>query len=356
MKFNFDMNNASTPYLIAMVSLTIAFAVFGVIDRVAIADTGDDTLKTDIPAETIAYTETVSTTVSNTTAETIVTTSVTTTDTEETTTEETTTETTTTAMVYPKGSKELGTYSSNFTSLTLNQLSSLNTEGFVIVGDSIASGFKVYKRLPERQVMATGSLGARNIHDFKVTLNGAEYSVVDSIKILKPKYICMSMGMNDLNIGTVEDFINNYTANINELHTVSPDSEFIIMAITPIAAGISHSTNQKIDTYNEALYNMVSERNDIPIYYVNAAQTLKNQWNSLGTTYSGGDGIHLTPVSYDAMLTYLLGALSEIDNSYTNEVSIATTAPPKWTAPSTTVATSAPKWTAPAVTTVPNGY
>ncbi len=348
MKFNFDMKNSSTPYLIAMVSLTLAFAVFGVIDRVALADTDNDTLKTDISAETTTYVETTSATVT-TKAETTVTTSVTTT--EETTTEATTT---TAAMVYPKGSKELGTYSSNFTSLTLDQLSSLNTEGIVIVGDSIASGFKVYKRLPERQVMATGSLGARNIHDFKVTLNGAEYSVTDSVKILQPEYICMSMGMNDLNIGTMEDYINNYTANINELHAVSPNSKFIIMAITPIAAGISHSTNQKIDTYNEALYNMVNERNDIPIYYVNAAQTLKNQWNSLGTTYSGGDGIHLTPVSYDAMLTYLLGALSEIDDSYTNEVSAVTTAPPKWTAPATT-ATSAPKWTAPAVTTVPNG-
>jgi hypothetical protein len=82
---------------------------------------------------------------------------------------------------------------------------------------------------------------------------------------------------------------------------------------------------------------MVEERNDIPIYYVNAAQTLKNEWNSLSTSYSGGDGIHLAPASYDTMLTYLLGALSEIDSSYTNKITYSTeTEVPSWTQEETT--------------------
>ena len=317
------------PQIAAMLTLTASFAVLSFTDNLITKAGSDEDLKTADAQSTVASTE-------NTTAETTVAASdfqqLNFTDTElpyseetsavqtsETTAEETTSETTAAKSI--SGSKELGSYSSDFTSLTSDELSSLYTDGFVIVGDSIASGFKVYDRLPERQVMAVGSLGARNIHDFKVTLNGAEYAVADSISILKPKYICMSMGMNDLNIGTMDDFIQNYTNNINELLAVSPDSTFIIMAITPIAAGITHSTNEKIDTYNNALKQMVEERNDIPIYYVNAAQALKSQWNSLDSAYSGGDGIHLTPVSYDALLTYLLGALSEIDSSYTNKIS-----------------------------------
>lgn len=319
------------PQIAAMLTLTASFAVLSFTDNLITKAGSDEDLKTADAQNTVADTEI---TTAATAADESDFQQLNITDTEipyseetsavqtsETTAEETTTVTTAAKSV--SGSKELGSYSSDFTSLTSDELSSLYTDGFVIVGDSIASGFKVYNRLPERQVMAVGSLGARNIHDFKVTLNGAEYAVADSISILKPKYICMSMGMNDLNIGTMDEFIQNYTDNINELLAVSPDSTFIIMAITPIAAGITHSTNEKIDTYNNALKQMVEERNDIPIYYVNAAQALKSQWNSLDSAYSGGDGIHLTPTSYDALLTYLLGALSEIDSSYTNEISSA---------------------------------
>ncbi len=339
MDFKFDMNSKSAPYLIAMVSLTVAFAVFGVVDKVAIADedVGKISEVTTVTSETTTATTKVT---SETTVETTTTTEITT---------ETTTETTTTTTSYTKGEKELGNYSSDFKALSLDEINSLNTEGIVIVGDSIASGFKVYKRLPDNQVMATGSLGARNIHDFKVTLNGSELAVADSIRILKPKYICMSMGMNDLNIGSMQDFITNYTNNINELHQASPNSKFIIMSITPIASGVTHSTNEKIDTYNQTLLQMVKDRTDLPIYYVNSGQALKNQWNSLAQIYSGGDGIHLTPVSYDTMLTYLLGALSEIDSSYTNKVpESTTTTAPVWTAPATT--TTVPAWTTPTTT------
>jgi lysophospholipase L1-like esterase len=336
--------NRNISQLAAMLTLTAAFAVLSFTDNLMTnADDSNDLQTADTTAEVtssevqtsyvpVIYSEpssesyTQTTTVSETVSETI-----------SQTVSETEITTTVTSFLAQSAKKELGTYTSDFTPLTSSELATLYTDGIVIVGDSIASGYKVYNRLPEKQVMAVGSLGARNIHDFKVTLNGAEYAVADSIKILKPKYICMSMGMNDLNIGTKDEFIQNYTNNINELLEVSPDSVFIIMAITPISATSTHSTNYIIDTYNEALKQMVEERNDIPIYYVNAAQTLKNEWNSLSTSYSGGDGIHLAPASYDTMLTYLLGALSEIDSSYTNKITYSTeTEVPSWTQEETT--------------------
>lgn len=332
--------NRNISQFAAMLTLTAAFAVLSLTDNLMTKADNSDNFKTadTTTAEEVTSPETqishVPAIYSETSSETY----------EETTSvsetvSETEITTTTTEFISPTGKKELGSYTADFTPLTSSQISSLYTDGIVIVGDSIASGYKVYNRLPEKQVMAVGSLGARNIHEFKVTLNGAEYAVADSINILKPKYICMSMGMNDLNIGTKEEFIQNYTNNINELLEVSPNSVFIVMAITPIAATATHSTNYTIDTYNEALKQMVDERNDIPIYYVDAAQTLKNEWNSLSTSYSGGDGIHLAPTSYDTMLTYLLGALSEIDSAYTNKVPSSTEAP-AWTQAEETAAPS----------------
>lgn len=320
-------------HIAVMIALSAAFVVFNTTDKLLVNGNADENMGTaDVKIKASETTET------DVTSTTDIITSYETSFETETITEipETSSETlteTTTAMPVAAGAKELGSYSaSGFVPLTSSELSSMYTDGIVIVGDSIASGYKVYNRLPENQVMAVGSLGARNIHDFKVTLNGAEYAVKDAISILKPEYICMSMGMNDLNIGTKEDFISNYKANIDELRSVSPDSTFIVMAITPIAADSTHSTNYTIDTYNQALIDMVNEIDYVPIYYVDAAQTLKNEWNALSSTYSGGDGIHLAPTSYDTMLTYLLGALSEIDSSYTDKVNSAeiTEAPSEW--------------------------
>lgn len=319
-------------HIAVMLALSAAFVVFNTADKLLVKGNADENMGTaDVK---IKVSETADTDISETVATSYETSYQTEKITEiPETSSETLTETTTTAMPLISGAKELGSYSAaNFVPLTSSELASMYTDGIVIVGDSIASGYKVYNRLPESQVMAVGSLGARNIHDFKVPLNGVEYAVKDAISILKPEYICMSMGMNDLNIGTKEDFISNYKANIDELRSVSPDSTFIVMAITPIAADSSHSTNYTIDTYNQALSDMVNEIDYVPVYYVNAAQTLKNEWNALSSTYSGGDGIHLAPTSYDTMLTYLLGALSEIDSSYTDKInsSQTTEVPSEW--------------------------
>lgn len=322
-------------HIAVMLALSAAFVVFNTADKLLVKGNADENTGTaDIKVKVSETVETdTSLTVSMTTScETSYQTEEIT-EIPETSSETLTETTTTTAMPVISGEKELGSYSAaNFVPLTSSELASMYTDGIVIVGDSIASGYKVYNRLPENQVMAVGSLGARNIHDFKVPLNGVEYAVKDAISILKPEYICMSMGMNDLNIGTKEDFISNYKANIDELRSVSPDSTFIVMAITPIAADSTHSTNYTIDTYNQALSDMVNEIDYVPIYYVNAAQTLKNEWNCLSSTYSGGDGIHLAPTSYDTMLTYLLGALSEIDSSYTDKTNSyqTTEVPSEW--------------------------
>lgn len=312
--------NKSLSHIAVMAFITAAFIVFDITDKLLLKADDNDLQQTDNKVVSETVLTAIDTETSDTTTEEISSYETSISESETETESVTTTELKSLTLTY-SGEKEIGKYKTDFTPLTNEQLSTLNTEGIVIVGDSIASGYKVYHRLPDNQVMAVGSLGARNIHDFKVPLNGVEYSVADSIKILQPKYICISMGMNDVNIGTMEEYIQNYTNNINEFLAVSPDSKIIVMAITPIAATSTHTTNTIIDTYNKALYEMVANRNDITIYYVNAAQTIKDSNNNLAASYSGGDGLHLAPTAYDTMLTYLLGALSEIDSSYTNKIS-----------------------------------
>ena len=72
------------------------------------------------------------------------------------------------------------------------------------VGDSVCLGLEMYDYLPENNVLANGSVAARNIFDFTFTVNGGEYSITDAVSILKPKILIFWMGINDINLTTSE--------------------------------------------------------------------------------------------------------------------------------------------------------
>lgn len=184
----------------------------------------------------------------------------------------------------------------------------------VIVGDSIASGFNTYDRLPSEQVLAVGSLGARNIHTFEFTIDGQELDILDALSVKQPKYIFMSMGMNDINLSTSEEFVNNYTQNINDIFEICPNATIIVMGITPVISYSDFSDNDKIDTYNDSLKQMaISMQGDgSRVYYINVSKYLKDEQNGLKSEFSSGDGIHLSGSAYDYIFTSMMLSLEWI--------------------------------------------
>lgn len=184
----------------------------------------------------------------------------------------------------------------------------------VIIGDSISRGYKVYKRMDDDNVIAEGSIGVRNVLETKFEYQSYSLDVLDILGRRKPKYIFISLGMNDINIHSEEIYTENYKKFIDEIFKVSPDSKIIVTAITPITyeASLQFTTNEKIDTYNEALRKMVFDLNNDSVYYINAARYLKNENNYLIDEYTSGDGIHLAPVAYDNLLSYMLMMLDWI--------------------------------------------
>lgn len=184
----------------------------------------------------------------------------------------------------------------------------------VIVGDSIASGFNTYERLPSEQVLAVGSLGARNIHSFQFSVNNQELDILDALSIKQPKYIFMSMGMNDVNLSTSEEYIENYTKNINDIFQICPNATIIVMGITPVISYSDFSDNSKIDTYNDALKQMaISMKSEgSNVQYINVSKYLKDDQNGLKSEFSSGDGIHLSNSAYDYIFTSMMLSLEWI--------------------------------------------
>ena len=173
-------------------------------------------------------------------------------------------------------------------------------ESCVFVGDSICSGLRVYKILPASHVVAKGSVGVRNIFNFKFQVGKYETDVISALKSLNPKRVIFSMGMNDINMSSTKQYCTNYQNLLTEAQKALPNAQLYAASITPIAANISFSTNAKIDKYNSALQSFLTK---YPGWkYLDITKELKNQWNALKNDFSGGDGIHLSPAAYQAYL------------------------------------------------------
>jgi len=174
----------------------------------------------------------------------------------------------------------------------------------VFIGDSICSGLKVYDILPDNNVLAVGSVAARNIFDYgdgKFTVDGASYGILDALRALPytPEYVIFSMGMNDINMTTEEGYTENYTKLISEVKKVLPNAKLVVCSITPISAESTFSTNEKIDRFNAALKNACPS---MGATFVDVSTRLKGTDNCLKPSCHSGDGLHLAPDSYRMFL------------------------------------------------------
>ncbi len=173
----------------------------------------------------------------------------------------------------------------------------------VFVGDSICSGLKLYDILPAKSVLAQGNVAARNIFDFKFKLNGDELSILSALVNIKPEYIVFSMGMNDVNITSEEAFCDNYSELLKLTESFLPDAKLIVLSVTPVTTESKFTSNENIDNFNAELKICLDKTEKWT--YVDVTRELKNSANALKTNYNGGDGVHLAPEAYQAILFQL---------------------------------------------------
>lgn len=186
-------------------------------------------------------------------------------------------------------------------------------DGCVFVGDSICSGLMHYEILTPKHVAAQGNIAARNIFDFTFTEGGAELSLLSLLVDRKPQTVVFSMGMNDVNITTKQEFAENYKNLLRTAEGFLPDAKLVVLSITPVEEDSAFTANEKIDAFNEALREMIEENENWT--YVDISPEMKNAQNALKTDYNGGDGIHLSPDAYGAILGQLCDQLVEDESA-----------------------------------------
>lgn len=189
-----------------------------------------------------------------------------------------------------------------YSSYTFSEEDEAYLDTCLFVGDSICGGLSHYGILPADHVISKGSVAARNIFDFKFGIGDSETDVLTAILNQKQDHIIFSMGMNDVNMTDTETYVANYFNLLTMVAAYCPDSELIVLSITPILTDSDFSANEKIDSYNAAIKDAIEKDGKPNWKYIDISPELKNSAGGLKSSYESGDGIHLAQAAYYAYL------------------------------------------------------
>lgn len=138
-----------------------------------------------------------------------------------------------------------------------------------------------------------------------ISLDGVKLAPEQIIEKYNAKKVFICLGMNDVGNSTVDEFIDNYKKLIKNIMDINKDVKIIIQTIPPVTLyGEKQSIyNAKIDTYNEALIELITEKN---IYLADPAFRLKDTSGYLAIQLCSDDISRLNKEAYTVWVEYLL--------------------------------------------------
>jgi lysophospholipase L1-like esterase len=187
-------------------------------------------------------------------------------------------------------------------------------ERLVIFGDSIAYGFNAYGYIPREHNVAAESMALWNLSKYSFDLGGGSMNPVDAAVYSDSPLIYISIGMNDI-LGIAPDSYANTVCTIAQQFVDSiPDVTVVIGSITPVSANNYYTTNDRIDSFNNAARNTVDAFGSEQILFFDANAVLKDpNTGALAGSISGGDGLHISGAAYGYWLNALFSFLDAND-------------------------------------------
>lgn len=170
----------------------------------------------------------------------------------------------------------------------------------LFVGDSICLGFGVWGVISGKNVYATGNVGARNLFEYQMYYRNNPAEFLPVLNEVKPRHIIFSMGMNDVNMTTAEEFCENYKI-IIDTALANSTADVYVCAITPIS-NLNFTPLERIDSFNSSIENFIENNYKKRVHFVDFTAPLKTDNGTLREEYSGGDGIHLSKAAYNIAL------------------------------------------------------
>lgn len=181
----------------------------------------------------------------------------------------------------------------------------------LFVGDSICLGFMRYNVIKPKNVFAVGSVGARNFFDMEFQYYGKPTGYDEVLEQTGPESVILSMGMNDVNMTSAQEYCENYRKIIDYTLEHS-NANVYVSAITPINSNFAE--HSRIDAFNLAMKNYIKENLGQRVAFVDFGYLLKNGDNMLSNGLDSGDGIHLAPECYYIAMLEICDQLGIADN------------------------------------------
>ena len=184
----------------------------------------------------------------------------------------------------------------------------------IFVGDANTYGLKYYNMLSggsaTTQVWTPtkGTLAMTGLRDELIYYpeTGEEITVAQAAAEKKPEYIVLTVGIGGIPGADETSFKKEYKGLIKSIQSASPETVIICNSIYPVEASYDEKdngiTNTAIDIANIWIAAVASETGTA---YMDTASVLKGADGSLIPGYGTGDGIHIGPAGYTAVLNYL---------------------------------------------------
>ncbi len=180
----------------------------------------------------------------------------------------------------------------------------------VFIGDSTTYGLMAYDVLPASQVWtpSSGTLALFNQSFATIVYpeTGVELPITDAIADAQPEYVVLTIGVNGVSMMDESSFKAEYTALVERIKSVSPNTKIICNSIYPVEASYEAKNNginnEVIDRANGWIL-QIAEATDV--HYTDSASVLKGADGKLVSEYGNGDGIHLSAVGFERVLNYL---------------------------------------------------
>ena len=178
-------------------------------------------------------------------------------------------------------------------------------EDVAFLGDSRTEGFKLYSGLKTGTYYHAVGATVESVFTKPVDTPNGELPLLDAMKTADYSKIYIMLGVNELGWSKTETFREQYFKVIERLQTDHPDADLVIQSILPVSsrqdAKGSYVNNERINTYNEILFDLAEETG---CFYLNVAEAVVDESNCLRAEWNS-DGVHLNIKGCQAWLEYL---------------------------------------------------
>lgn len=200
-------------------------------------------------------------------------------------------------------------------------------DGSVFVGDSVMTGFRNYAMrrtdtyLGRMQFLAAGSFSVHNAlgpitsKSTHPLYQGQQRYIWESLNMMQAKKVFLFFGLNDMNMGTLENTCDCYTQVIANIKSTCPEAEIHIISMTYTikGKGKQNLNNDNIRRFNGMLKDMALSNG---WGFIDLATPLSDANGDLEPAYCSDNYVHHTNAAYEIWSSVLRQyAKSQLDGT-----------------------------------------